>query len=183
VRTAGSPEQAHPDDGNSDDAEPTDPHNGESSRDDPVRIGGSLLTIRGSTQRWSGNTENRRCGAGRQVAAAQGGDKPVDGSITFSLDALDREDHPGTAEFWIKAAGIGVVSGRHDLFLVDRALVDPVDGEPDVGAGGVTATDNLLADHTASEDSVRFSQRAICRNAGAATGECWSGIDKRSAGA
>ena len=74
------------------------------------------------------------------------------------------------------------MSGRHDLFLIDRALVYPVNGEPDVGAGGVTTADNLLADHAASEDSIRFSQRAICRDAGTATGERWSGIDKRSAG-
>jgi aspartyl-tRNA synthetase len=182
-RAAGSPEQPYADQGNSDEAESTDTHNGEPSRDDPVRIGGSLLAIRGTTQRRSGNAENSRRGTGRQVAAAQRADKPVDGSITFSLDALDREDHPSTAEFWVQAAGTGVVSGRHDLFLIDRALVYPVNGEPDVGAGGVTAADNLLADHAASEHSIRFSQRAICRDAGTATGERWSGIDKRSAGA
>jgi aspartyl-tRNA synthetase len=182
-RAAGSPEQPYADQGNSDEAESTDTHNGEPSRDDPVRIGGSLLAIRGTTQRRSGNAENSRRGTGRQVAAAQRADKPVDGSITFSLDALDREDHPSTAEFWVQAARIGVVSGRHDLFLIDRALVYPVNGEPDVGAGGVTAADNLLADHAASEHSIRFSQRAICRDAGTATGERWSGIDKRSAGA
>jgi hypothetical protein len=182
-RAAGSPEQPYADQGNSDEAESTDTHNGEPSRDDPVRIGGSLLAIRGTTQRRSGNAENSRRGTGRQVAAAQRADKPIDGSITFSLDALDREDHPSTAEFWVQAARIGVVSGRHDLFLIDRALVYPVNGEPDVGAGGVTAADNLLADHAASEHSIRFSQRAICRDAGTATGERWSGIDKRSAGA
>ena len=155
----------------------------EAASHDPVGIGGSLLPIGCSIERWPGIPEHCRRDAGWQVAAAQRGDEPVDGPVAFALDSLDCEDHPGAADVRIQATGVLVMSGRHDLFAVNRALVHPIDREANVGASGVATSDDFLADDCASKDGIGFPQCAIGRNSSTAAGEGFRRVDDRRAGA
>ena len=123
-------------------------------------------------------SEHRGCEPARQVAAAQGGDEPVlPGHLT--LDALNGEDHPGAADLRVETTGIRVTGGGDDLFAVDRALVDPIYREADIGAGASITADDFLADHRAAEHRIGFTQRTIGRNAGTATRERFRRIDER----
>ena len=47
--------------------------------------------------------------------------------------------------------------GGDDLFAVDRALVDPINGEADIGPSAIITADDFLADHRAAEDRIRFT--------------------------
>ena len=134
-------------------------------------------------QRWPGIPEHYGRDAGWQVATAQRGDEPVDSPVAFALDALDCEDHPGAADVWVQATGVRVMSDADNLFTVNRALVDPIDREANVGASGVATSDDFLADDRASKDGIGFPQRAIGGNSSTAAGEGFRRVDDRDAGA
>ncbi len=75
------------------------------------------------------------------------------------------------------------MSGRHNLFTVNRALVHPIDREANVGASGVATSDDFLADDCASKDGIGFPQCAIGGNSSTAAGEGFRRVNDRRAGA
>ena len=75
------------------------------------------------------------------------------------------------------------MSGRHNLFTENRALVHPIDREANVGASGVATSHDFLADDRAAKDGIGFPQCAIGGNSSTAAGEGFRRVDYRRAGA